>query len=556
MNYEDRPESLPSDRKPKASEPSAERASEQQLPSARLVTRVGSVRTWIRSHRWWCAIAVAYLYCFPYFPKIHSANELPRAYLVKAMVDNGTFAIDQGVATWGSTADVSPARGHQYSNKAPGSSMLAAPFYALAKAMNGAPPSVATTIWICRFSTGMVPTLLFLLLLETFLRRFTRNEGTVRWVVVSYALGSMAMTYSTLFISHQLSAVAIASGWILLMRAVDDNASHNASASSSKFALAGLLLGAAPLIDYQALFAGVPIAVWLVARLWSWPRARALRNLAAAIAGALLPIMVLLAYHRICFGSPWKTGYDASESFAYFHQQGFLGITTLRWQAFWGSTFSGDNGLFTLAPWLLLALPGFVVLWRHKHRDVALVSAAVFVIYLLFISSINFWRGGWCLGPRYITVMLPFLLPAVVVAADAARRHPVTLTLAAASSLLAIVIYSLSNVLFPHFPERFGNPLYDVTFALFRDGAAAPNAGNLVGLSGTASLLPFLVTVAVVAGMAVFALTRQWRMVAAATGVAVVTLLAYRGFNRADVESQHAYRDYVLGVMPAPHPLW
>ena len=34
-------------------------------------------------HGWLAAIAVAYLYVFPFFPQIHSANELPRVYLVK-----------------------------------------------------------------------------------------------------------------------------------------------------------------------------------------------------------------------------------------------------------------------------------------------------------------------------------------------------------------------------------------------------------------------------------------------------------------------------------------
>ena len=69
-------------------------------------------------------IAVAYLYCFPYFPGMRSANELPRIYLTMAMVDEGSFAIDSGAKRWGQTVDMSPSKGHLYSNKAPGSSML------------------------------------------------------------------------------------------------------------------------------------------------------------------------------------------------------------------------------------------------------------------------------------------------------------------------------------------------------------------------------------------------------------------------------------------------
>ena len=68
------------------------------------------------SRRWWAlALGLVFLYAFPHYPRIQSANELPRVYLVVAMVDDGTFAIDHGVKRWGPTADVSPSNGHQYS---------------------------------------------------------------------------------------------------------------------------------------------------------------------------------------------------------------------------------------------------------------------------------------------------------------------------------------------------------------------------------------------------------------------------------------------------------
>lgn len=506
------------------------------------------MRAWLHAHRWWCAIAVLYVYCFPYYPKIHSANELPRAYLVKAIVDHGTFEIDDGVARWGATADCSPAHGHQYSNKAPGSSMLAAPVYALVKLLQGREPSLATTMWLCRVTTGIIPTLLFLLLLQGFLRRYTADASTVRLVLVAYALGSMAMTYSVLFISHQLSAVCMGAGWMLLMDA--------APPRWLRFGLGGLLLGAGPLVDYQALFAGVPVAIWLVARVWAWPRRDALRALGYAIGAALVPMIVLLAYHQVCFGSPWKTGYDASEAFAHFHQQGFLGITKLRWEAFVGATFAGDNGLFTLAPWLLLTLPGMWLLWRRGDRAVACIALSVLVIYLLFISSINFWRGGWCLGPRYITVMLPFLLPGVVVAADAARRVPLLFAAVVGSVLVAVVVYATSSALFPHFPERFGNPLYDVTFALLRDGAAAPNLGSALGVQGTASLLPYFAILGVVVAATFHQVARPRWTALAGVAVGVAVIVAYHQFPRANIDSQRAYRDYVLGAMPPAQRLW
>src|SRR5205085_8202720 len=112
---------------------------------------------------------------------------------------------------------------------------------------------------------------------------------------------------------------------------------------------------------------------------------------------------------------PLRTGYDASTTFAVHHQQGFLGMDQLRWEAFVGSLVKPDNGLVVLAPWLLLAVPGIALLGRRKDWATMGVVIAVIVIYVAFISAINFWRGGWCVGPRYITALLPFLVPAVVV---------------------------------------------------------------------------------------------------------------------------------------------
>jgi hypothetical protein len=140
-----------------------------------------------------------------------SANELPRAYLVMAMADEGRLTIDTGVARWGTTADVSPSGGHHYSNKAPGSSMLAVPAYVALRGVTHATavrePTLGEMMWTFRVWTGVVPTLLFCVLLAGFLRRFTDDAEAPRAAVAIYAIGSMAVVYSILFISHQLSAV-------------------------------------------------------------------------------------------------------------------------------------------------------------------------------------------------------------------------------------------------------------------------------------------------------------------------------------------------------------
>src|SRR5262249_19037924 len=79
---------------------------------------------------------VAFIYTFPYFAALHSANEMPRLFLTEEMLDRGTFRLDArwSELTQGSTFDVSTTPdGHRYSNKAPGASFLALPAYAAVK---------------------------------------------------------------------------------------------------------------------------------------------------------------------------------------------------------------------------------------------------------------------------------------------------------------------------------------------------------------------------------------------------------------------------------------
>lgn len=497
------------------------------------------------------ALVFLYVYSFPYFAKIRHANELPRVYLTRAMVDEGRFAIDTGVARWGTTADVSPSGGHHYSNKAPGASMLAVPAYALVRglrAVTGAePPGLAETTWLCRMVTGVIPTLLFLLLLYRFLARWAPAADTRRLLIGAYALGSMAMPYSILYHSHQLAAVFIATAFILAVWVCEDRRDPRL------MWLAGLCAGCAPLTDYQAAFAGVPIAVYV-----AWRCARRLRSwrpIAYAAGAAAAPIALLLYYHHACFGSPFRTGYDASETFAHHHQKGFLGMDELRLEALAGSTLSPEHGLVFLCPLVLAALAGWWLLYRDRQWWVLAITVSIAVMYLAFQSSINFWRAGWSLGPRYITALLPFLWVPIAVAAAAADRNrqywPLR-ALVVGLAVVGVVVYALSCAEYPHFPEKFDNPLYEVTLQLIADGRAPYNLGFAVGLTGFASLLPYLLVLAAV--VVWLAVPDRSRVLSGGTGIIVAAsiLALYSLAPRGEgAPTFRAYTCYVAGVMPA-----
>jgi hypothetical protein len=381
--------------------------------------------------------------------------------------------------------------------------------------------------------------IVFLVVLWRFLARFA-PDPRVRWLVVlAYALGSMAMTYSILFYSHQLGAICIASAWMIAVSVVEQRRRPAA------MGWAGLLAGAALLSDYQAVFAALPVAVYVVARLR--PRGALWRGLAAAVAGAALPVGFLLVYHAICFGSPWRTGYGASTTYASFHQHGLLGLTAFRWQAFWGSLGRIDNGLIALSPWLLLAIPGSVWLWRQGDRATVLIAAAVTAILVLFVSSLNFWRAGWGVGPRYITAMLPFLLPAVAVQLQRWAARPVWLGLAAGLIGVGIAVYVLSSATFPYWPDSVRHPLYDVTFRLLSDDRVARSLGSVLGIAGVAGIVPYL---AIGFGAPAFAIWRLGgaRSLAIAVAVAAAIVVGYGQIPHGDARAGAAYRSVRAAV--------
>jgi hypothetical protein len=304
-------------------------------------------------------------------------------------------------------------------------------------------------------------------------------------------------------------------------------------------AAAGLLAGAAPLVDYQAVFAAVPVAVYVAVKLR--PGGQLVRAIALAVAGAAPPIAALLAYHAICFGSPWRTGYDASTSFAFYHQHGFLGITQLRWEAFWGSLGRPDNGLFALSPGWLLAIPGCALLWRRGERATVAVAAAVAAIYVLFISSINFWRAGWEVGPRYIAAMLPFLLPPIAAVVQGARGRPVRFGLAAGLLGVGVGVYALSSATFPYWPDSLRHPLYDVTFRLLGENLTAPSLGRALGVGGIVGLIPYLAAAFGAFGLAV-ARAAGARSLAIAAAVTVAILAGYGAVPHREPRADAAYR--------------
>jgi hypothetical protein len=175
------------------------------------------------------------------------------------------------------------------------------------------------------------------------------------------------------------------------------------------------------------------------------------------------------------------------------HQRGFFGAEGPTWQALYGLTLDPAAGLLPLTPILIFALVGFAVLIaRREQRSEALITLCIAVGTLLAICSMNNWRGGWTIGPRYLAVAVPFLAWAALRGLSLiARRFPrIAYSLALGCTALALPASGAPSAYYPHLPPELTRPLPQLFQVLIEHDYAPYNAGSLLGLFGTYSMLP------------------------------------------------------------------
>jgi hypothetical protein len=301
--------------------------------------------------------------------------------------------------------------------------------------------------------------------------------------IAAYALATPAAAYAHLFYGHQLTACLLWVGALLVVEACRAD-------RPARAALGGALAAAAVGVEYSAAFAGVPLAVFVLA----WARRGRWRAALAATLGAAVPLALLGLYHTSAYGGPLRTGYHhvIDPGFAAKHGEGFLGLVAPSWTAVHAHILSSQGGLLWWAPLSLLAVAG---LWDMSRRpdDSALRSharlhLAIFAVLVLACASLNF-EGGWRVGPRYLVAVLPAL---VLGWAGALRwlvdtRRTIAWLVVVALLTWSAAINGLAAQLWPHFDlTNIHQPVSEVLLPLWRAGRTPY---TLAGLGVTPALV-------------------------------------------------------------------
>jgi hypothetical protein len=500
--------------------------------------------------RLFIALAVLYAGIFPYHPKLRSPNELSRLLQTRAIVEYGTLQLDQALAEYGHAGDLSFYEGHYYPSKAPLLSFAAVPLYALLRLLRGgsrhAVPEIPL-VFFSRLLLTILPTLVMLVFVRRFLRAYVR-DAIADGLVVTYALGSLAFSYSELFMSHQTTAVLLFFAFYTLWRCAGgagfacDGRSAQARSIGGEwrergYLAAGFFASAAVAAEYTGAIGVLGLVFYglLVFHFREGAKRERLIALARASGlatlGALPCLLLLAAYHTRCFGHPLTTGYKhlADAGYQPWHLGGFLGIRYPSPRAFVLSFFSPLRGLFVLSPFLLLAFPG---LSRLAKADRALFGLTLLLLacYTYFTSSFSYESWGWTTGPRHLTGLIPFLLLPVALFFES-RADDTNLSASIArglgAGLCAVSMLVTGALTFCNYvTDSVTNALFGFAVPLLKDGYLVPTVLGFLGVRAPWQSVPFLLLFVALIALAVSALAagRPGRMVRHGVAAATIAL--------------------------------
>ena len=94
----------------------------------------------------------------------------------------------------------------------------------------------------------------------------------------------------------------------------------------------------------------------------------------------------------------------------YYHTLQTTGLT-LYPSALAGTLISPNRGLFVFTPVLILSVPGALraVAHRKLFHPIYLLAAVVVLAHWIMLGTLPWWGGGFSVGPRYFTLVLPLL---------------------------------------------------------------------------------------------------------------------------------------------------
>jgi len=209
---------------------------------------------------------------------------------------------------------------------------------------------------------------------------------------ILYGFATMIWPYSKSLMSEATLNVAILAG-------VYEAASYVAKPSKARLAASGACLGFALITKIMSLPIAVVVVFYLLA---TCQRRTTVRDLFLVFSPPYLAFVGIQAWHNfIRYGAVWQFGYDSG--------WGALGFSTPLYVGLWGLFLSPGKSFFLYSP---LALLGCISVKRFFRRNKAetLLFLSIAVVYTLPHARWCLWAGDWAWGPRFLLVIIPYLI--------------------------------------------------------------------------------------------------------------------------------------------------
>lgn len=336
---------------------------------------------------------------------------------------------------------------HYYANKAPGTTLLGIPFYAALYHVETAwelDPTSVSGVLVNAYLIHLWVTVLPVALSSIFFFGILVRLGCTLPTAVAYTgllyAGTLILPFSTMLWGHATAAAFI----VMALACFLDG-------RPGSWIWSGALAGAAVLTDYGA----APFAVGLVATAVVAPRFR--ERAGRVVLGGVGPLLVFMVYHVALFGWPLRlaSAYSPGDMLTDSYVFGLFG--GLRLSALRGLTFSTARGIFVFMPVLLLSVLGAKHIRRHPHEPIGWLALFNVVAALAMNMSFNAWQAGVSSGPRYLITSLPFYV-VLLAFLPADRRVRLAVTLLGAVSVANMFVIAAVS---PMAPDAFhGSPLF------------------------------------------------------------------------------------------------
>lgn len=352
----------------------------------------------------------------------------------EALATRGTFAVSEKLS-WKKFGLSVGKDGKRYSLFGPAEAVAAVPLYGIARLINTtrwyekAPALVPVSHYVgdgvIEYAKGETPTdlephaLRFVVCLFNpivssmcvfffflIVRALTQSEVSARLTTILFAFGSLVLPYAGTFFSEPLATLfVLLSLYFLVYNHVSDRTlsrRHTWNLAGSAISLGLATATHVTAILYVPFFCFFAIYSLNDKTAFSVKRVIHFGSLFLLGVGVLLVLLAVYNYAR--FGSVLETGRTALSG-----TTPKYGVWVAPWRGLWALLISSGKGLLLFCPAVLLSIVG----WKHfhrKHRVLSYVILGSVVLRLVFIASRSDWHGGFCLGPRYMVMLVPLLI--------------------------------------------------------------------------------------------------------------------------------------------------